>query len=183
MKALKIFLWCLPVYCVLGSLSSILERNRDKHGQLPDEVYYVSGLLQDWNKKHEGEVSDVAILSYGEPSDLLDDIYKAIPDENVVFAPNRKECLILKKTRAAAFMIIIFTELEIDVVHKYYRLFRVVTDFTSLLVTANAERGILLLCHYHLLVRVNKVHPSAKQQAAWRINYQHSHICCKNTSD
>jgi hypothetical protein len=67
-------------------------------------LFYVSGLISDWNKKHPG-VNQVVVLNVGRKSDLSADLFKSIPRDNPVIIVDPKQCKLIEK-RKAEFVVI-----------------------------------------------------------------------------
>ena len=67
-------------------------------------LFYVNGLIEDWNKKHD-QIGDVVVFNIGKENYFSQNVAKNIPKNNplTILDPSRCDSI---ETRKAAFIII-----------------------------------------------------------------------------
>jgi hypothetical protein len=106
MEVKKLFVLISSYLIVSGSaeISKIFRNQQTALAVSNSPLYYVYGLLSNWNEKHK-EVSDVVVFNIGKKSDLSEKIAKIIPKRNSVTIVDPSQCNQIEK-REAAFIII-----------------------------------------------------------------------------
>lgn len=114
MVAPPTFIWLLP--CLISKILCIsLVEKSELESKSNEQVHVVSGLIRDWNFKHQTLAKDVIILNFGGDSDVAQDVRRSIPEENPVLVLQSSQCSGIRNSRAG-FVIIVLAGAKIDAV-------------------------------------------------------------------
>lgn len=78
---------------------------KHKLSRSQSSVFYVSGLISDWNQKNAERVNEVVIFDIGKPTESIFDLCRMIPHANPIFLVKPNQCQTIHP-REAAFIII-----------------------------------------------------------------------------
>lgn len=102
-KIIKTF---LSLWSLSGAIaeSNILNASSNEVSLHHSPLFYVSGLIKDWNSKNLGS-GDILVLNFGDQNYMSENIANILPKENLVIIVNGSQCNKFG-SRKAAFVVI-----------------------------------------------------------------------------
>jgi hypothetical protein len=108
MKLMNVFLVISLSSClalVSGYDNTIFRKDTKVLSNSHSPLFYISGLVEDWNRKHS-ETSDVVVITVGKKSEMTENVLRVIPNENAVVSISPEQCRSLSP-RKAAFIVVL----------------------------------------------------------------------------
>lgn len=88
----------------LDEVKAKIQRNYESLSIHKSSLYYLHGLIADWNEKHL-EISDVALLNLYDKTDVFDNAVRIISKQNTIVLANANNCGNIKLRKVAFFVI------------------------------------------------------------------------------